>query len=482
MAKTSDHIKPCNIGQSEAHNQRTQEYLSHINRDKLYIRKDLIANNESWISPAIQDMTLQQYYDDIAKMVKEKTGRSMQTKEKKRIDKKTGKTKVINGSSPIKESVVVCDERTTLADIMRYCEECKRRWGITAIQIYLHKDEGHYEVKDGVETWKPNYHAHIIWDWMNHDTGKSCKLGREDMSAMQDIVAECLDMERGTSKLVTNSEHLERNDFILAKQQREMEKAQDEKAKAQQELAIIDKQKQEREAESANLDNTIKEKREQLDKEKGSYLLDKTAGLFGFGSQAEKDKRLKELEAAIPKIQEQLKASFKAQVDAATEKRIKPLTDENEALKSSNKALKNQLNLAQVYNETAESDKARLKREIDRKNQLLLGIGEMLYKTSELIRKAVDALISFTQRVFTSKYGINTYADNPRMDETEAIEKAIRHHSKGQDPHVVGEWLALTASKIGKLPEQEAERAERTAFQIAHHLDYDRQEGYGMKR
>ena len=169
MAKTSDHIKPCNIGQSEAHNQRTQEYLSHINRDKLYIRKDLIANNESWISPAIQDMTLQQYYDDIAKMVKEKTGRSMQTKEKKRIDKKTGKTKVINGSSPIKESVVVCDERTTLADIMRYCEECKRRWGITAIQIYLHKDEGHYEVKDGVETWKPNYHAHIIWDWMNHD-------------------------------------------------------------------------------------------------------------------------------------------------------------------------------------------------------------------------------------------------------------------------------------------------------------------------
>lgn len=261
-----------------------------------------------------------------------------------------------------------------------------------------------------------------------------------------------------------------------------MEKAQDEKAKAQQELAIIDKQKQEREAESANLDNTIKEKREQLDKEKGSYLLDKTAGLFGFGSQAEKDKRLKELEAAIPKIQEQLKASFKAQVDAATEKRIKPLTDENEALKSSNKALKNQLNLAQVYNETAESDKARLKREIDRKNQLLLGIGEMLYKTSELIRKAVDALISFAQRVFTSKYGINTYADNPRMDETEAIEKAIRHHSKGQDPHVVGEWLALTASKIGKLPEQEAERAERTAFQIAHHLDYDRQEGYGMKR
>lgn len=53
-----------------------------------------MGNNESWISPLIQDKTLQQYYDDIAKMVKEKTGRSMQTKEKKRIDKKTGKAKL----------------------------------------------------------------------------------------------------------------------------------------------------------------------------------------------------------------------------------------------------------------------------------------------------------------------------------------------------------------------------------------------------
>ena len=34
---TSVHIKPCNIGQSEAHNQRTKAYLDHINAEKLYI-------------------------------------------------------------------------------------------------------------------------------------------------------------------------------------------------------------------------------------------------------------------------------------------------------------------------------------------------------------------------------------------------------------------------------------------------------------
>lgn len=47
---TSVHIKPCNIGQSEAHNQRTKAYLDHINAEKLYIRKDLIPENQSWTS------------------------------------------------------------------------------------------------------------------------------------------------------------------------------------------------------------------------------------------------------------------------------------------------------------------------------------------------------------------------------------------------------------------------------------------------
>ena len=81
MAKTSIHIKPCNIGQSEAHNKRTKEYLAHINADKLYIREDLTSCNQSWIAEQQQGLSLQLYYDNIGKMVKEKTGRAMQTKE-----------------------------------------------------------------------------------------------------------------------------------------------------------------------------------------------------------------------------------------------------------------------------------------------------------------------------------------------------------------------------------------------------------------
>ena len=51
MAQTSDHIKPCNIGSSEAHNRRTPEYLKHIGKEKFYIRTDLTPQNSSWVSP-----------------------------------------------------------------------------------------------------------------------------------------------------------------------------------------------------------------------------------------------------------------------------------------------------------------------------------------------------------------------------------------------------------------------------------------------
>lgn len=36
---TSVHIKPCNIGQSEAHNQRTKAYLAHINAENFILGK-----------------------------------------------------------------------------------------------------------------------------------------------------------------------------------------------------------------------------------------------------------------------------------------------------------------------------------------------------------------------------------------------------------------------------------------------------------
>ena len=214
--KTSINIKPCNIGSSEAHNRRKAEYLARVNKEKLYIRTELMTRNEAWVAPEFENSTLTDRYNQIAAMVKEKTGRAMQTKDRERVNKKTGKVTVVRGSTPLKEGVVVIKDDTTLEQLRRFCEVCKERWGITALQIFIHRDEGHYGTPGDTATWKPNLHAHIVWDWMNHDTGKSCKLDEKAMSDMQTLLAECLDMERGSSKELTGKEHLERADFIIA--------------------------------------------------------------------------------------------------------------------------------------------------------------------------------------------------------------------------------------------------------------------------
>ena len=126
-----------------------------------------------------------------------------------------------------------------MEQLQRYGQLCYEHWGITPLQIFIHRDEGHYEIPGDKTTWKPNYHAHIVWDWMNHDTGKSCKLTPQDMSEMQTILAEALDMERGTAKELTGREHLERTDYIIAKQKREAEKARAAKERTEAELKAV---------------------------------------------------------------------------------------------------------------------------------------------------------------------------------------------------------------------------------------------------
>ena len=163
----------------------------------------------------------------------------MQTTDRERVNKKTGKVTVVRDSTPIKKGVVVVKEDTAMKQLQRFCDVCKVRWGITPLQIFIYRDEGHYEMPDDETSWKPNYHTHIVWDRMNHNTGKSCKLLPQDMSEMQTIWAEALGMERGTSKVQTGREHLERTDYIIAKQKQEAEKTRIAKEQAEAELKAV---------------------------------------------------------------------------------------------------------------------------------------------------------------------------------------------------------------------------------------------------
>jgi hypothetical protein len=167
MAKSSIHILPVKSG-SERHNNREQE----LN----YVRKELSHLNESYRLTSIHERT---------KFVKENcknlTGRSMQDK-----------------ATPIREGVLIIEETTGIDDLMKLASELESQFGIKTIQAYTHKDEGHW---DGAE-WKPNYHAHMVFDWTDHSTGKSLKLNKQDMAALQTVVAKSLGLERGQSSEV----------------------------------------------------------------------------------------------------------------------------------------------------------------------------------------------------------------------------------------------------------------------------------------
>ena len=321
--KSSIHIKPCRVTSSGAHNRRTAEYMRNIGESRIYIVPELTSNNEQWINPGFGSPNLQAHYENIKRMVKEKTGRAMQEKERERKGK-NGKIIKVAGCSPIREGVLIIRPDTTLADVRKFGEECQRRWGITPLQIFLHKDEGHWlsgqpesgdreSFQVGEKWFKPNYHAHIIFDWMNHDTGKSRKLNDEDMTEMQSLASDILLMERGQLKAVTGKEHLERNDFIIEKQKAELQR--------------MDAAKRHKE----ELINLAEQELKQVKSEIRTDKLKKTAtnaataiasgvgSLFGSGKLkdleqvneklrheiAERDKGIDELKAKIQQMQEQ---------------------------------------------------------------------------------------------------------------------------------------------------------------------------------
>ena len=301
--KSSIHIKPCNTKSSEAHNLRTAEYMRNISESKIYIVSELSADNEQWVNPDFGNPNLQTHHDSIKQMVKEKTGRAMQEKERERKGK-NGKIIKVAGCSPIREGVLLIKPNTTLANVKKFGEECQRRWGITPLQIFLHKDEGHWlnrqpdaEDKEsfqvGEKWFKPNYHAHIIFDWMNHDTGKSQKLNDNDMMEMQTLASDILFMERGKSKTITGKEHLDRNDFIIEKQKAELQRIDETKRHKEQQISLAEQELKQVKSEIRT------DKLKSVATDAATAIASGVGSLFGSG-------KLKELEHSKAELQQEI--------------------------------------------------------------------------------------------------------------------------------------------------------------------------------
>ena len=378
--KSSIHIKPCRVTSSGAHNRRTAEYMRNIGKSQIYIVPELTSNNEQWINPGFGSPDLQVHYENIKRMVKEKTGRAMQEKERERKGK-NGKIIKVAGCSPIREGVLLIRPNTTLADVRKFGEECQRRWGITPLQIFLHKDEGHWlsgqpEAGDresfqvGEKWFKPNYHAHIVFDWMNHDTGKSRKLNDEDMTEMQSLASDILLMERGQSKAVTGKEHLERNDFIIEKQKAE--------------LLRMDAAKRHKEEQISLAEQELKQVKSEIrtDKLKKTATNAATAIASGVGSLFGSGK-LKDLEQANEKLRQEV---------AKRDKGIDELKAKMQQMQEQHG--KQIRNLQGIHNQELEAKD----REISRLNSLLEKAHRWFPMFKEMLRmEKLCAVIGFTK-------------------------------------------------------------------------------------
>ena len=383
--KSSIHIKPCRVTSSGAHNRRTAEYMRNIGKSQIYIVHELTSNNEQWINPGFGSPNLQTHYKNIKRMVKEKTGRAMQEKERERKGK-NGKIIKVAGCSPIREGVLLIRPDTTLADVRKFGEECQRRWGITPLQIFLHKDEGHWlsgqpEAGDresfqvGEKWFKPNYHAHIVFDWMNHDTGKSRKLNDEDMMEMQSLASDILLMERGKSKAITGKEHLERNDFIIEKQKAELQRMDVAKRHKEEQINLAEQELKQVKSEIRT------DKLKSAATDAATAIASGVGSLFGSG-------KLKDLEQANEKLRQEIVKRDKG-IDALKAKMQQMQEQHGKQIR----------NLQGIHNQELEAKD----REISRLNSLLEKAHRWFPMFKEMLRmEKLCAVIGFTKDLIES--------------------------------------------------------------------------------
>ena len=256
--QTSIHVQPVKGG-SEQHNKREKELD--------YIRPELSHLNEYWEKDTQTDRL-----ENIKSRYLKSTGQKMQSK-----------------ATPIREAVVVIKSETTMEDLKKLSDAYRQRFGIDTFQIAIHKDEGYPKGE-----WKPNLHAHLVFDWTNQETGKSLKLNRQDMVEMQTITAEVLQMDRGVS---SDKQHLTAQQYKSFAEEAKLKQLEEEKARKEKQM----KDELER--------FKVAKARKEAAIETAKTLSEGVKGIFG---QSSKDKEIKALRKQINDLQ-QLQINSKAQ-------------------------------------------------------------------------------------------------------------------------------------------------------------------------
>lgn len=231
---------------SEQHNNRTQELD--------YIFPEHSHKNEQWVSESIADRER-----EIKRLCKQISGRKLQ-----------------KNAEPIREAVVNLQAHHTMEDLQKLKSNLEEKWDFEIFQIYIHRDEGASLKNEKGEKIEPkvlnpdkvNYHAHLVIDWQNKETGKMLRYARGQMSKLQTDVAESLNMKRGKERGVdkrTANERLGIIEYKAQAQEKELAQIREASLKAlQEEVNSLEQKKNEAEREYREVEKYDRQVGEQV--------------------------------------------------------------------------------------------------------------------------------------------------------------------------------------------------------------------------
>lgn len=287
MKMTAAHMEPCKCGSSEVHNKREKELD--------YARQDLSHLNESEILESISDRLAH-----IKEVYKSVTGQKLQS-----------------SAEPIQEVVLVIDDTTTIDQVKEFGRLCQEHLGMTPFQYFIHRDEGHWEDKAEQTGWKPNYHAHIVFDTTCYEHkkvlrtkksngknikdeegkpikievdayGKTIKFTKKDLSFMQDLASLATGLERG---IPSTKQHLSAMQYKCVQLLEELK----------QNLSKVEEAKQE----LAEIKDEIKKGREEATNDAKTAIMNSVSSFFGGNKDKEHAKEVESLKNEIKAVTEQ---------------------------------------------------------------------------------------------------------------------------------------------------------------------------------
>ena len=107
-----------------------------------------------------------------------------------------------------------------MEDLKKLNENIEKEFGFRAVQTAIHRDEGH--IKDGRPIY--NYHAHIVFCNLDKN-GKTLlkNMTKSDLSKLQDLVSDNLQMERGKPAKETGAKHKHHTVYRAEKEKEHLE-------------------------------------------------------------------------------------------------------------------------------------------------------------------------------------------------------------------------------------------------------------------